>query len=110
MEAKTVLNITEKCEGNSCVIGINGELVSTTIDVAKARVKELITAGIITITFDMTNSDAIDSAGIGFIAAAHNSLSKVGGVLKLTGLSKDMYQFFICLRMNTHFIIETKDQ
>jgi serine/threonine-protein kinase RsbW len=105
-----VLNIKEKCEGNSCVIAIDGELVSTTLDVAKARVKELVAAGIITITFDMTNSDAIDSAGIGFVAAVHNSLSKVGGVLKLKGLSKDMYQFFVCLRMNTHFAIETKDQ
>lgn len=105
-----MLNIKEKCEGNSCVISIDGELVSTTLDVVKARVKELIAAGIITITLDMTNSDAIDSAGIGFVAAVHNSLSKVGGVLKLIGLSKDMYRFFVCLRMNTHFVIETKDQ
>jgi serine/threonine-protein kinase RsbW len=105
-----VLSIKEKSEGNSCVIAIDGELVSTTLDVAKARVKELIASGIIIITFDMTNSTAIDSAGIGFVAAVHNSLSKVGGVLKLTGLSKDMYHFFVCLRMNTHFVIETQNQ
>lgn len=104
-----MLNIKEKCEGNSCVIAMEGELVSTTLEMVKTRVKELVASGIVTITFDMTDSDAIDSAGIGFVAAAHNSLSKAGGVLKLIGLSKDMYQFFVCLRMNTHFVIETKD-
>jgi anti-anti-sigma factor len=107
---KIVLNIKEKCDGNSCVIIMDGELVSTTLDIARARAKELIASGITAITIDMTILDSIDSAGIGFIAAVHNSLAKVGGVLKLTGLSNDMYKFFVCLRMNTHFVIETKEK
>jgi len=103
-----VLNITEQRTGSMCVIAIEGELVATTIETVKNKVKELIGAGVNTITFDMTQSEAIDSAGIGFIAAAHNSLVKSGGNLKLTGLSKDMYEFFVCLRMHTHFSIETR--
>jgi anti-anti-sigma factor len=103
-----VLNITEQRTGSMCIIAIEGELVATTLDTVKSKVKELIVAGVNTITFDMTKSEAIDSAGIGFIAAAHNSLVKSGGNLKLTGLSKDMYEFFVCLRMHTHFSIETR--
>lgn len=103
-----MLNITEVRTGNMCVLSIEGELVATTLNAVKNKVKELIGAGVNSITFDMTQSEAIDSAGIGFIAAAHNSLVKSGGNLKLIGLSKDMYDFFVCLRMHTHFTIETR--
>jgi anti-anti-sigma factor len=103
-----VLNLTEQRTGSMCIIAIEGELVATTLDTVKNKVKELIGSGVNTITFDMSQSEAIDSAGIGFIAAAHNSLVKSGGNLKLIGLSKDMYDFFVCLRMHTHFSIETR--
>lgn len=105
-----MLNISEQKNENACVIAIKGELVASTLDIVKSKVKELVAAGSTAITFDMTESDAIDSAGIGFIAAAHNTLVKSGGALKLVGLSKDMYDFFVCLRMNTHFTIETRDK
>ncbi len=103
-----MLNFTEERTGKNCVLAIEGELVATTLDTVKNKVKELIGGGVNTITFDMTRSEAIDSAGIGFIAAAHNSLVKSGGNLKLIGLSKDMYDFFVCLRMHTHFTIEMR--
>ncbi len=103
-----MLSFTEERTGKNCVLAIEGELVATTLDTIKSKVRELIGGGVSTITFDMTRSEAIDSAGIGFIAAAHNSLVKSGGSLKLTGLSKDMYDFFVCLRMHTHFTIETR--
>jgi anti-anti-sigma factor len=104
-----VLNITEQRDGKNCEISIEGELVATTLDRARNKVKELISDGVTLLTINMSRSNAIDSAGIGFIAATHNSLEKNSGELKLKGLSKDMYDFFVCLRMHTHFAIETRE-
>lgn len=103
-----MLNIEEKSEKEKCTMKLNGELVATDLDVLKKRVHNLISNGILSLTFDMSDTESVDSAGVGFIAATHNSLEKVGGVFKIIGLSKDMHQFFICLRMNTHFTIESK--
>jgi len=104
-----VLNIKEQRDGKNCELSLEGELVATTLDNVRNRVRELVADGVAFLTIDMSRSNAIDSAGIGFIAATHNSLEKNSGTLKLTGLSKDMYDFFVCLRMHTHFTIETKD-
>lgn len=104
-----MLNISEQRDGKSCLLSIEGELVATTLDNVRKKVKELIVDGVVLLTIDMNRSNAIDSAGIGFIAATHNSLEKNNGTLKLTGLSKDMYDFFVSLRMHTHFAIETKE-
>ncbi len=103
-----MLNIEEKSDMEKCTIKLNGELVATDLDALKKRVHNLILNGTTSITFDMSDTESVDSAGVGFIAATHNSLERIGGVLKIIGLSKDMYQFFVCLRMNTHFTIEIK--
>jgi anti-anti-sigma factor len=104
-----MLKIAEKRDGSTSVMSLEGELLAVSLDELRLKTKELVNGGVTAITFDMSNVDSVDSAGIGFIAAAHNSLTKVNGTLKLIGLSKEMYQFFVCLRMNTHFTIETKD-
>lgn len=104
-----MLNITEKRDGKNCEIFIEGELVATSLDSIRDLVKNLLKDGVNNLIINMSKSNAIDSAGIGFVAATHNSLEKNGGSFKLTGLSKDMYEFFVCLRMNTHFTIETRD-
>jgi anti-anti-sigma factor len=103
-----MLNVEEQSENEKCTIKLSGELVATNLDVLKKKVHNLILNGTSSITFDMSDTESVDSAGVGFIAATHNSLEKNGGVFKMIGLSKDMYQFFICLRMNTHFTIEEK--
>jgi anti-anti-sigma factor len=106
-----MLKIVEKQDGFTSTIALEGELLAISLDELRIKIKKIIDSGTTTaIIFDMSKIDSVDSAGIGLIAAAHNSLTKINGSLKLIGLSKDMYQFFVCLRMNTHFTMETKEE
>lgn len=106
-----MLKIVEKHDGLKAIIALEGELLAISLDELRKKIKELIDSGTTNaIVFDMSKIDSVDSAGIGLIAAVHNSLTKINGNLKLIGLSKDMYQFFVCLRMNTHFVLEMKEE
>jgi anti-sigma B factor antagonist len=48
----------------------------------------------------------VDSVGIGVIIATHNSLNKVGGKLKVTNITKDIYTLFTTMRLDRHFTVE----
>ncbi|HEX2957065.1 MAG TPA: STAS domain-containing protein [Chitinispirillaceae bacterium] len=85
---------------------LNGELVAGGMDQLREAVKRYIDNGTKKITIDMKNVTTIDSAGVGFLAAVHNSLKKAGGEVNVVELSEEMYNFFISLRLNTHFKIE----
>jgi anti-anti-sigma factor len=87
---------------------LNGELVAGGMDEIRTALKKYIDDGVKKIIFDMSQVSTMDSAGVGFLAAAHNSLAKIGGVIKVTQLSEEMYNFFVSLRLNSHFNIEQR--
>jgi stage II sporulation protein AA (anti-sigma F factor antagonist) len=103
-----MLNWVEIASENSITAKLEGKLVTGSLDGFREKLKELIGNGINTVILDMSNVDLIDSTGIGFLAATYNSLSKNGGTLRIIGLSEEMYEFFISLRLNSYFKIEKR--
>lgn len=101
-----MLNAIDKIDENSALIKLEGEMVAGSIDELREKMKKKINNGIRAVIMDMTEVKTIDSTGIGFLAASHNSLTKVGGTLSVIGLSEEMYKFFIGLRLNSHFKID----
>ncbi|MBF0118687.1 MAG: STAS domain-containing protein [Desulfobacterales bacterium] len=55
---------------------------------------------------DLGGVDIVDSVGIGIIIAAHNSINKLGGKLKIVNIAKNTYDLFVTMRLNRHFILE----
>jgi anti-anti-sigma factor len=85
---------------------LNGELVAGGLDLLRESVKKYIDNGTKKIIIDMKHVTTLDSAGIGFLAAVHNTITKVGGAVNVIELSEEMYNFFVSLRLNSHFNIE----
>ncbi len=105
-----MLSFTDSVEGKSAVVRLNGNLIVGHSDVLRNRLKNLIAGGVDRITIDLTGLNAIDSSGIGLLAATFNSVSKSHGTFNVTGVSEDMYKFFVNLRLNVHFPIEKASQ
>ncbi|NLL12888.1 MAG: STAS domain-containing protein [Fibrobacter sp.] len=103
-----MLNSVETVSENSITAKLEGKLVAGSIDEFRERLKELIKNGPNTVILDLSDVNFIDSTGIGFLAATYNSLSKTGGTLKIIGLSEEIYDFFISLRLNAYFNIEKR--
>lgn len=95
---------------DSVKFALNGELVAGGMDQLRESVKKYIDGGTKKIIIDMQHVTTLDSAGIGFIAAVHNTLTKVGGVVNVVELSEEMYNFFVSLRLNSHFNIAQQKQ
>jgi anti-sigma B factor antagonist len=101
-----MLEILDRQESDHMVISLSGLLVAAHCDALRVKAKELVAQGVKHIRIDMSGVKAIDSSGIGLLAAVHNSLNKIGGTLVVMQLSEEMYQFLIRLRLNNHFTIE----
>jgi len=58
------------------------------------------------LVIDLDGVEMVDSVGIGVIIATHNSLNKVGGALRVTNVTSDIYTLFSTMRLDHHFTIE----
>ena len=79
-------------------------------DISDGRVEELRTAirgalehGARTVTLDLSKVKMIDSAGVGVLAAAHNSLHGIGGHVTVVHPSADVTELLRTLRIHHHF-------
>ena len=103
-----MLTFLERRAGVEAVYSMEGGMVSGGLEEIRTKIKTSIEEGVATVVFDLTGVTVIDSAGVGFVAATFNTISKKKGTLKVTGLSEEMYRFFVALRLNAHFSIEKR--
>lgn len=101
-----MISITGHTEGDSALLKFKGKLVSEDLDQPRQKIKNYLQQGVRSVTMDMSKVTFIDSSGIGLLAATYNSVSKLGGELKIIGLSDEIYDSFINLRLHTIFKIE----
>jgi anti-anti-sigma factor len=76
----------------SMVMGLKGQFVSS------------INAGIKEITMDFIGIENIDSAGLGLILAANNSLIGAGGRLRLKNVSEKIQKSFQIMKLDKYLI------
>ena len=65
----------------------------------------MVGAGIVHLTLDLAGTQMVDSAGIGLLISAHNSLKKAGGELSVIHASKDILDLFRTMRIHQHFCV-----
>jgi anti-anti-sigma factor len=82
-----------------------GDLVSAKLPSLRSRLREMVAAGILHLTLDLTPVQMVDSAGIGLLISAHNSLKKAGGELTVIHASGDILQLFRTMRIHQHFSV-----
>lgn len=80
-----------------------GDLVAARLPGLRATLHEMVRAGVLHLTLDMADVRLIDSAGIGLLVAAHNSLRKAGGDLTVIHASTDILELFHTMRIHQHF-------
>jgi anti-anti-sigma factor len=65
----------------------------------------MVDSGIVHLTMDLAAAEMVDSAGIGLLISAHNSLKKAGGELTVIHASKDILNLFRTMRIHQHFSV-----
>jgi anti-anti-sigma factor len=93
-------DIQVKQTGALANITLGKKLTASEVPNLKIELKRLIAAGVSTVSLDCNQLTMMDSTGIGFLVAAHNSLEKVDGRLSMTQVSSDMYDLLCSMRLD----------
>jgi anti-anti-sigma factor len=92
-------------EGSTAVLQPEGDLVAAKLPALRSTLREMVGAGVLHLTVDLARTQMVDSAGIGLLISAHNSLKKAGGALTVTHASKDILDLFRTMRIHQHFSV-----
>ncbi len=92
-------------EEGSTVIKPGQDVVASMARELREELKGLVAEGVQDMTMDLQGVEMVDSIGIGLLIAAHNSLAKSGGKLKVTNASPDIFKLLKTMRLDQHFEI-----
>lgn len=90
-------------DNHSVTVHPEDDLVANALPPLRAKFKEVVAAGALSVTVDLATVEMVDSAGLGLLIAAHNSLKKLGGDLEVIHASNDILQLFKTMRIHQHF-------
>lgn len=92
--------------GEAAVVKPGRDIVSSMAQEFKVELKELADKGVKDLTVDLAGVEMIDSIGMGLLIAAHNSLAKNGGKLRVANPSDDILRLLRTMRLDKHFEVD----
>lgn len=95
-------------EDERAVVTIDGDLVAATVPHWRSLLADLDKRGVRHLVFDLERTTLVDSSGIGLLLAAHNSLTRKGGRIEVTGASPDVAGLFRAMRLDKHFTVSAR--
>jgi len=86
-------------EGGRAKVILQRELTAEEVPQIQLALKQEVAEGAREIVFDLSEAESLDSAGICLLVAACNSMYVVGGVVRLIGLSNDIFKMLQGMRL-----------
>lgn len=97
---------TAQKKPDSMVVKPGCDIVASGAEELKKKLLTLVKRGVKDLTIDLAGVEVMDSMGLGVVIAAHNSISGLGGKLKIVNASEDIFQLFRTMRLDQHFEVE----
>jgi anti-anti-sigma factor len=95
--------------GKNCRVLLAGDLTAASVASVQAGLKAELAKGIEELVFDLRNTVMLDSSGIGLLIAAHNSLSRVQGRLRVTNASADVFRLLQSMRLVSRLNVQARE-
>lgn len=92
-------------EGKQVIVKPQKDIVATMVAEFKEELRQIITTGETVLTIDLSGVEMMDSMGIGVLIAAHNSLNKKDGCLKIQHADENILKLLKNMRLDKHFDI-----
>jgi len=88
------------------LLKVERDLVASHSAELRDQLRTLISQGARSVVLDFSQVRMVDSAGLGMLIAAHNSLKKVEGELAVTECSGEILELFRTMRIHQHMRVE----
>jgi anti-sigma B factor antagonist len=99
------MEILQEIVDDVSILNLSGRLDATCVSELKKTVQTMIDAGGLKILIDMANVDFVDSSGLGTLVTCLRSVTKAGGVFKITSLQENPRMLFETTRLDRVFDI-----
>jgi anti-sigma B factor antagonist len=86
-------------DGGQARVTLGAKLTAAEVTELQPVLKQEIVAGVREIVFDLAETTALDSTGIGLLIAANNSLAPVQGAIRLINLTPDLVKLLQSMRL-----------
>lgn len=100
------MKITKKQEGTTLVLALEDSLDTNTAPELEAELKVSLDESIKELIFDLKDLKYISSAGLRVLFAAHKTMSKQEGIMKVRGISEEIMGIFDMTGFGQVFTIE----
>jgi anti-sigma B factor antagonist len=90
-------------EGDTVIIGIEGQLVAGNRQQLREAVSNEIERGARSIVIDFADTGYVDSAGLGVLVSLSKRLREANASLRLVNLNEDLHTLFELTRLDTLF-------
>jgi len=94
------MNESSISQEKSATVRPEGDLVAAQLPALRSQLREFVASGAVHLTLDLASTQTVDSAGIGLLISAHNSVKKVGGELTVIHASSDILELFRTMRIH----------
>lgn len=99
-------SMTQNADKSPVIVKVEQDLVASQSVELRDHLRNLIGQGTRSVVLDFSQVRMVDSAGLGMIIAAHNSLKKVEGELAVTECSAEILELFRSMRIHQHMRVE----
>jgi anti-anti-sigma factor len=76
-----------------------GDLTAVLVPDLQAGLKQVLREGAQNLVFDLTTTKMLDSSGMGLLIAAANSVAPIGGKVRVTNVSPDIFRLLQSMRL-----------
>ncbi len=99
-------SLPHNMDKRTVILKLEQDLVASHSAEVRNQLRTLIGQGARNVVLDFGQVRMVDSAGLGMIIAAHNSLKKVDGELAVTECSVEIIELFRSMRIHQHMRVE----
>ena len=86
-------------EDQEGLITLQGDLTASVVPDLQIELKEVLSRGARVLVFDLSNTQMLDSSGIGLLIASTNSLLAQGGTVRVTNVGPEIFRLLQTMRL-----------
>ena len=92
-------------ESDCATVVPTGDVVASSVRELRPAMRDLVRSGVHEMVFDLSQTQMIDSTGIGLLLSAYNSISKTGGKISVVQASAEILDLLRTMRIHQHFSV-----
>jgi anti-anti-sigma factor len=89
-------------------VRLTGDLTAVMVPELQAGLKHVLQGGARNLVFDLASTGMLDSSGMGLLIAAANSLALIGGKVRVTNVSTDIFRLLQSMRLTVRLNVSAR--